>query len=647
MCCAIYTGLLHLPLTRALLWGVVHCLNVSRHLLLAKVSVNTKVYLSGDSLACLLAGEACDLNSESWVMAAQSCVDCRTQRTPAWRRLEGDILCNKCWCRRKSGEWKALRAANRAAGNRRRGRSGPALAASVAAAPAAEPTVQRSKRSAAANTAAAPAADLAAQCSTQASKLEADIPAATPADRGPPMARSLRSGTGGVAVDPGAVPTLQRTTQSGSAGISAVPEDGLAAQRTTGVKTVRTDVAATAPAAEPVLQRTTRLGTARAAPLQADASTVQPSMLSDAAEPASIPGYASAVQRSTRASTLRTGTPAANPAAVSNLQRITRSGAVKTATVQDNASIEQRSSRSGHATRKSAAEPTVQLSSQAELLRSESPATALAIASAAQRFMRSTSTRSASVPDEAAAVQRSTWSGPAEEESAVVAPAADLSIHGSTHIGAASEAAAASREEPTRLPRAAKLAAPNTLQGSGQAAKDNTAAAPAQAKPIVRLRVAPTAVTDRARRLNARARAAGDAAAASIAQRSPVARLRLPSRAAKPAAPQARQGDTQRTAAAARAAEPAARRLPRAATLAVARARHMNRSGAASSGAEGTQPKRYAAVKHRLLSRMAQTSAERPGRQRRLTWRLQEALEDPHASFGITVASQNGACASL
>lgn len=44
MCCAIYStqGCCTFPSTSALLWGVVHCLNVSRHLPLAKVSVKFK-----------------------------------------------------------------------------------------------------------------------------------------------------------------------------------------------------------------------------------------------------------------------------------------------------------------------------------------------------------------------------------------------------------------------------------------------------------------------------------------------------------------------------------------------------------------------------------------------------------------------------
>ena len=180
----------------------------------------------------------------------------------------------------------------------------------------------------------------------------------------------------------------------------------------------------------------------------------------------------------------------------------------------------------------------------------------------------------------------------------------------------------------------------------------------AAAEKAVRLAAVPRATTDRARRLDTRARAAGTAAAALPAEPSPAVRLTLAPRSAEAFAAQtkARQETTQGNARAPAAVHTAERAQtlalsPGSATPTLDRARRLNTRARAAGKAAAAAPRGDTeprpAVKHHMLSDMAGNGVAGNKRRRRVTWRMQEAMEDPQASslqkHGFGVIAQAGA----
>lgn len=180
----------------------------------------------------------------------------------------------------------------------------------------------------------------------------------------------------------------------------------------------------------------------------------------------------------------------------------------------------------------------------------------------------------------------------------------------------------------------------------------------AAAEKAVRFAAVPRATTDRARRLDTRARAAGTAAAALPAEPSPAVRLNLAPRSAEAfaALTKARQESTQGNAGDPAAVHTAGRAqtlalAPGSATPTLGRARRLNTqarsAGESAAAAPRGETERRPAVKHRMLSDMARNGVAGNKRRRRVTWRMQEAMEDPQASSlqknGFGVIAQAGA----
>ncbi|CAL8463490.1 g3024 [Coccomyxa elongata] len=564
--------------------------------------------------------------------AGKRCTDCQTQDTPLWRRFEGVVYCNACWCRRR--KWKEQESAEariargssvqeqrslRSAAVNNAAVQGSAasedmLASGPAALPAAQqslPLGRRKMDSAAAVSAPVAAAELQESMQAGAADVEQEEEdmSAAPAAAEPRQHSKMRSGR---LVSPPAsrvaAPAVQHSIPSQKRqSRAAVSDPAAGAERGRHSAAVGLKSPADVPAVVSSLQSGTR---SRAAGLH-----------SEAAAPAATSG----VQRSMRSEAVASSSPAAAPAAVLTMRRMVPSdgaglGSADTATA---AGVAPRfTTRSGLVRMVSPptvlpAVPAVQVSMPLGALRGEHRVAVLAdvpgrkapgrsnagkrvraaAADAAQRSRRSGADSSAAVLANASAKEGSKQSSAGLTVSRSAAVAAVPAVQRSGRASALEEAAAAPAAEPSapavtpRLQRAAKLAAPQLWRGDARADDSSDDNPPPKPKLRATLRLnEPTP------------RAAKPAAPARGWQTRGGSRLRLPLRAAK---------------------------------LAVARARHLSRR-ADELDYFGARPRSAAGRdgRSRLLHDLVQSVPVEGKRQRSVTRKMQEAVAGPRHGLG-------------
>ncbi|EIE27485.1 hypothetical protein COCSUDRAFT_64253 [Coccomyxa subellipsoidea C-169] len=400
---------------------------------------------------------------EELAAAGNMCIDCGTQQSPAWRRFEGAILCNKCWCRAKAAKMKGGRHACAAASLMRRSeRTGKAHADSPAAAPATATDVryvtrasvvrpdgqeavqgtcsgaENGARASADKRAAVPAENAAEEPSTEARALRED-PGATPAAE-PALEQSARASAAeteaasaeaaAVGVSPeasahiedrAATPPAEPAAEEQSVPASAAETGGAAAEIANSIEaSLPEESTAATPGAEPAMEEQSVLARAAetaavqtstqasvpeesAAAIPAPESALQETMHSDADEgAATVPTEPPVVQRITRASKSRAESQAA--ALESAFQRTTRSGIKRVDVPSQPHRWPPTAAKKATAAATPAAEPAL------------------------QRSTRSGTAKAAAVPAPVSAMRPRTRAGNAQVESAAPTPPSESSL---------------------------------------------------------------------------------------------------------------------------------------------------------------------------------------------------------------------------
>ena len=559
---------------------------------------------------------------------------------------------------------------------------------SAAATPAAEPAMEE-------QSAPASAADTAAvQTSTQASVPE-ESAAAIPAPESALQETMHSDADKGAAAVPTEPPVVQRITRASKSRAESQAAALSAFQRTTRSGIDRVDVpsqphrrlpsaakkatAAATPAAEPALQKSTRSGTAKAAAVPAAVSAMQPRTRAGNAQvksAAPTPPSESLLQRRLRSGIRKVyflaevfGQPSSAAGEASAAAARAAESALQNSKHADDAAHppvgRDTRARRPPQTERVVVEPAAESAPQRSMQTSSAPKAGAAIApGAASSQQPCRPARTASINDMAPIAALGTAAVPSGPAKMLVERARRIHRHASiASLAAASSSAIAPSPAPSLaaeppLPtRAAKLAAARVWE-------EDSAPVPAQepARPRV----------ERARRIHRHPSAAGIAGARStVAASSLAAGPPLPERAAKLAAARTWQGMTpaggmpHKRKATMRLAPPP----PRAIALAVEQARRIHRRAPSSAGppASASRAERRPAAKRRLPPQVpaaaaqvaeaaqapeatvqeAEAAAPREKRQRRITLRMQEAMEDPGPHMGLRAVADTGAHLSV